>query len=104
VSGIHDASCTVHIQANITFDGWVRLTGVQTHAYPYGFPLGPHLRSQGALGNNCCCERIARTGKSYEKGITLRVDLMALILKECHAQKVPARGQHVSISLTYALK
>ena len=54
VSGVHDACCAVHIQAHVAVGGQEWLTGVQTHAHMHCYPLGPRLRSQGALGIYCC--------------------------------------------------
>jgi len=62
------------------------------------------MAGEGALGCHGGVCGIAGTRKNDEEGITLRIDLMAVMLLERCTQKRSALSQHICVALTELLE
>ncbi len=80
--GAHDAGGPMHIQANVALEGEFRLARMQAHADAYRHTICPDMASQGTLPSYRCGNSIGGTGERHEEGLTLRVDLVTVILVE----------------------
>jgi hypothetical protein len=94
----------MHVQTDIAFRRTLRLTSVQTHAHPHHHTFRPGMGSEGTLDSHCRRDGIGGASKGEEEGIALRVDLVAVELKECGAQEVPTLVQEAGVALTQLLK
>src|SRR5437899_867789 len=102
--GTHNAGCEVHIQAHVAIRRPLRLPAMQPHADAHHSPFGPGMRGKGALGSHSSRDGIGGTRKGEEKGISLRINFMSVILLESRSQQLPTLSQHMAILLTYVLQ
>ena len=79
--GFHDAGGVMQIHACIAFGSKLRLAGVQAHADAHRHALWPGMASQCTLPCYRRGDSIAGTSKGHEEGITLRDDLVTVILQ-----------------------
>src|SRR5439155_12312154 len=93
VPGRRDPGRTMDIDPDVSLLGDDRLACVQAHAYA-NRPLAQRL-----LGVRRCCERVLRTPKGDEEGVTLRVDLDAVVAVKDLAQKAPVVGERVDVAV-----
>ncbi len=77
---------------------------MQTNAYAHSDPLRPGMSEERALHGHGCCHSIAGTGKYHEKRVSLRIDFVAMVLREGAPQQVATVGQHAGVALAQLLQ
>ena len=82
MSGGTDPRGTVDCEPRVTVAGWERLAGVQPHPHLDLHAFGPGMRQQGQLPFDRREERVACICKRDEEGVTLGIDLVAVMRLE----------------------
>jgi hypothetical protein len=70
---------------------------VQAHPDPQHHPIGPPLGSKGPLRGHHRRHRVAGLGEADEERVTLRADLMAVVLAERRPKELPVFGQDLDL-------
>src|SRR6266702_8087536 len=104
VASAHDACGAVDVQADIALGAKLRLTRMQAYAHPHGHTIRPGMESHGSLRIHCCRDGIGGASKGHKEGISLGIDLVAMVLMESCTQQASALGQHVGVALTQTLE
>src|SRR5712692_3848761 len=102
--GAHDAGGVMDIQAHIAFGGKLRFARVYAHADTDRHTCWPGVAGESPLDGHSCREGIGGASKGHEEGVSLRVDLVTVILVECCSQEASTLAEHLGVALAHLLE
>ena len=104
MSGGHDPSGVVHVQADVRALHQLRLAGMDADANRDLTVLRPCVRGERLLRAGGCRDRVANGGEGDEERISLRVDLVPVLGVKCLAKQAPVHCEQVGVGVTGALQ